>query len=288
VNPTAGVIAAIFSSALGGTAAALTRYTIHASDPVTLAAFRFGIGFIPIAAIALALGVRWPRGRDAVWVVLLGMLFFSFFFVLYNMAMSYTSAARGSLALSMLPLTTMVVAAILGREALSWRKSTGVLIAIGGVGFALSTGLADAPADAWRGDLVMAAATLCMALYNVWSRPLMQRSSMLGFLATGMGAGALISTLLAWEGGGFARVAATFGPPQWSAIACLGIFGGAAAFYLWVFALERTTPTRVANTMTVNPIAASTLAALLIGEPIGLNLIGGIAAVGIGIWVASS
>jgi drug/metabolite transporter (DMT)-like permease len=287
VGPTAGIVAAIFSSALGGTAAALTRYTIHASDPVTLAAFRFGIGFVPILAIALALGVRWPRGRDAVWVILLGVLFFSLFFVIYNVAMSYTSAARGSLALSMLPLTTMLVAALLGREALSWRKTTGVLIAVAGVAFALSTGLADAPADAWRGDLVMAAATLCMALYNVWSRPLMQRSSMLGFLATGMGAGALVSTLLAWQGGGFERVAATFGPPQWWAIACLGVFGGAAAFYLWVFALERTTPTRVANTMTVNPIAASSVAALLIGEPIGLNLVVGIAAVGVGIWVAS-
>ena len=287
MGPTAGIVAAIFSSALGGTAAALTRYTIHASDPVTLAAFRFGIGFIPILAVALALGVRWPRGRDAVWVILLGVLFFSLFFVIYNVAMSYTSAARGSLALSMLPLTTMLVAALLGREALSWRKTTGVLIAVAGVAFALSTGLADAPADAWRGDLVMAAATLCMALYNVWSRPLMQRSSMLGFLATGMGAGALVSTLLAWQGGGFERVAATFGPPQWWAIACLGVFGGAAAFYLWVFALERTTPTRVANTMTVNPIAASTVAALLIGEPIGLNLVVGIAAVGVGIWVAS-
>jgi len=287
VGPTAGIVAAIFSSALGGTAAALTRYTIHASDPVTLAAFRFGIGFIPILAVALALGVRWPRGLDAVWVFLLGVLFFSLFFVIYNVAMSYTSAARGSLALSMLPLTTMLVAALLGREALSWRKTAGVLIAVAGVAFALSTGLADAPADAWRGDLVMAAATLCMALYNVWSRPLMQRSSMLGFLATGMGAGALVSTLLAWQGGGFERVAATFGPPQWWAIACLGVFGGAAAFYLWVFALERTTPTRVANTMTVNPIAASTVAALLIGEPIGLNLVVGIAAVGVGIWVAS-
>ena len=287
MGPTAGIVAAIFSSALGGTAAALTRYTIHASDPVTLAAFRFGIGFIPILAVALALGVRWPRGLDAVWVFLLGVLFFSLFFVIYNVAMSYTSAARGSLALSMLPLTTMLVAALLGREALSWRKTAGVLIAVAGVAFALSTGLADAPADAWRGDLVMAAATLCMALYNVWSRPLMQRSSMLGFLATGMGAGALVSTLLAWQGGGFERVAATFGPPQWWAIACLGVFGGAAAFYLWVFALERTTPTRVANTMTVNPIAASTVAALLIGEPIGLNLVVGIAAVGVGIWVAS-
>jgi drug/metabolite transporter (DMT)-like permease len=201
--------------------------------------------------------------------------------------MSYTTAARGSLALSMLPLTTMLVAAILGREALTKRKTIGVLIAVGGVALALSAGLQNAPPDAWRGDLVMAAATLCMALYNVWSRPLMQRSSMMGFLATGMGAGALLSTVIAWTSGGFEHVAATFGTAQWVAIAVLGLFGGAAAFYLWVFALERTTPTRVANTMTVNPIAASLVAAAIIGEPIGVELALGIGAVGAGIWIAA-
>ena len=34
----AGVLAALVSSALGGTAAAMTRYVIGATDPVTLAA----------------------------------------------------------------------------------------------------------------------------------------------------------------------------------------------------------------------------------------------------------
>ena len=97
-----GVIAAVVSSALGGTAAALTRYTIHQSDPVTLAAFRFGIGFVPIVAIALYVDAKWPRGRDQLWVALLGALFFSLFFVIYNVAMSYTTAARGSLASSRL------------------------------------------------------------------------------------------------------------------------------------------------------------------------------------------
>src|SRR5258708_7029546 len=122
--------------------------------------------------------------------------------------MSYTSPARGSLALSTLPLTTMLVAALLGREALSWRKTLGVLIAVGGVAAALWAGLGDAPPQAWRGDLVMAAATLCMALYNVWSRPLMLRSS----------------TLLAWLGGGFPPAAANFGPAPWWAIPALRFF----------------------------------------------------------------
>src|SRR3954471_21816844 len=210
----AGVIAAVFSSALGGTAAALTRYTIQQSDPVTLAALRFGIGFVPIIAVALLLHAKWPRGHDWLWVAMLGVAFFSVFFVIYNVAMSYTTAARGSLALSMLPLTTMLVAALLGREALTRRKTLGVLIAVGGVALALSAGLRNAPPDAWRGDLVMAAATLCMALYNVWSGPLMQRSSRMGFLAAGMGAGALVSVVIAWTSGGFDTAARTFGAAQ--------------------------------------------------------------------------
>jgi drug/metabolite transporter (DMT)-like permease len=154
----------------------------------------------------------------------------------------------------------MVVAALLGREALTARKTLGVVIAVGGVAIALATGLAGAPAGAWRGDLTMAAGTLCMAFYNVWSRPFMARSSLLGFLAAGMGFGGGCSTLIAWQSGGLEAAALAFGPAQWAAVIVLGVFGGAAAFYLWVFALQRTTPTRVANTMTVNPIAASLLA----------------------------
>jgi drug/metabolite transporter (DMT)-like permease len=282
-----GVAAAVVSSALGGTAAALTRYVIGASDPVTLAALRFGIGFLIIFPLALALHARWPQGRDWLGVALLGIAFFAFFFFLYNIAMQHTTAARGSLALSTLPLTTMILAFLLGREALSKRKLGGVLTAVSGVAMALWGGLADAPPGAWRGDLLMLAATVVMALYSIWSRPFMARSSMLGFLAAGMGFGAAASVALSFFTGEIFLIK-NLSQEQWIAIACLGIFGGAAAFYLWVYALERTTPTRVTNTMTVNPVSASLLAAVLIGEPIGLPLMLGIIAVGAGIWLASS
>ena len=282
-----GLAAAILSSALGGSSGAITRYVIGASDAVTLAAFRFGIGVLFILPLALALGVKWPKGRDLAVVAFLGVLFFAFFFFLYNQALSYTTAARGSLALSTLPLTTMMIAALFGKEALTKRKSTGVLIAIGGAALSLWTGLAEAPAGAWRGDLIMVAATVCMAFYTIWSRPLMARSSLLGFLATGMAFGAVASVSLSFLTQGYQKVE-TFGAPQWWAVILLGVLGGAAAFYLWVYALERTTPTRVANTMAVNPIAASLLAAVLIGEPLGWHLALGIGAVGAGIWLAST
>jgi len=164
----------------------------------------------------------------------------------------------------------MVVGGVLGVEPLTVRKSIGVGIAVLGVVTSLATGLGAAPAGAWRGELTMAGAVLCMAFYNVWSRPFIRRSSALGFLAVGMGAGAAALVAIGVVTG---RV---------------GVGGGALAFILWVMALERASPTRVANTMTVNPLAASLLASWLVDEPITLNLVLGLVAVFAGIWIATT
>jgi drug/metabolite transporter (DMT)-like permease len=287
MNETIGVLIALLSSTFGGTAAAVTRYVVGTIDPVTIAAFRFGIGAAVLIPLTLLTRSVLPRGRDWLGTAGLGVMFFAVFFVFYNIAMAYTTAARGALALSTLPLWTMVVAALLGAEPLTTRKTLGVFIAVGGVALALFAGLASAPAGAWRGDLIMVAATVCMAFYNVWSRPFIARSSALGFVTASMSAGATCLVVVAAFSGGFA-VTQAFSAAQWIAVIYLGVFGGAMAFFLWVLALRMTTPTRVANTMTVNPIAASALAAVLVSEPIGWNLIVGLTAVGLGIWLAST
>jgi drug/metabolite transporter (DMT)-like permease len=283
-----GVLIAIVSSALGGTAATVTRYLVVGSaDPLTLSILRWGIGFVCVLPVALALRVRWPARADWPGVALLGFAFYGLFFILYNLAVSYTTAARASLALSTLPLQTMIVGALLGIEALSWRKTIGVSIAVLGVCAALASGLARAPAGAWRGELLMAGAVLCMAFYNVYSRPFIQRSSALGFLAVGMGAGAIALVIVGLLTGRLAVLQA-FGQAQWLAGLYLGVAGGALAFILWVLALQRASPTRVATTMTVNPIAAALLAQQLVGEPLTVDLLLGLVAVFAGIWIATT
>ena len=133
----------------------------------------------------------------------------------------------------------------------------------------------------------MTGAVLCMAFYNVWSRPFIQRSSALGFRAVGMGTGAAALILVGSLTGSIAALS-SFGSSQWIAGVYLGVGGGALAFILWVLALERATPTRVATTMTVNPIAAGLLATQLVGEPITPNLVIGLVAVFAGIWIATT
>ncbi|HJZ44376.1 MAG TPA: DMT family transporter [Hyphomicrobiaceae bacterium] len=287
MNERLGVGVAILSSSFGAGAAVATRYLIGAADPFTLAAIRFGGGVLCLLPLALLLGVRWPQRGDWPAVAGLGFMFYAVFFVFYNVALAYTTVARGTLALSTLPLMTMLVGALLGIEALSARKTTGVLLAMLGVSIALATGLAHAPAGAWRGDLIMAAATLCMALYNVWSRPYIQRSSALGFLTLGMAVGGGALVLISLLSGGAGQVA-RLGPVDWIAAIYLAAGGGALAFFLWVYALQHASPTRVANTMAVNPLVAGVLAAILLGEPITLNLAIGLLAVFAGIWIATT
>src|SRR5690606_9955572 len=157
-----GILAALLSSALGGTAIVATRYLAGVLDPLTIGALRFVGGFLVLMLVALRERDKWPKGRDWLGVAALGLLFFGLFPVLFNAALIYTTAARGALALSTLPLLTMIAGALLSVEPLTARKAAGVLIAMAGVAVALATSLTMVPSGAWRGDILMIAAACCM------------------------------------------------------------------------------------------------------------------------------
>src|SRR3954462_7977377 len=221
-----GVLGAVLSSGLGGTSIGATRFVRHAVDPLAIGAFRFGLGFIFLLPVALMQDGKWPARNDWLGVAGLGLLFYAAFPILFNASLIFTTAARGALALSTLPLLTMVVGAALGSEPLTARKTAGVLIAILGVSMALLTGLAAAPEGAWRGDLLMVGAALCMALYSIWSKPFIRRSGPIPFTTLAMAAGAAVLVILSKLRGSFAPIEA-LGPSQWLAVLYLGAFGSA-------------------------------------------------------------
>ena len=75
-----------------------------------------------------------------------------------------------------------------------------------------------------------------------------------------MAAGAACLILLSCLRGSFAPVAG-FGRRNGWPLSISAPSAAALTFYLWAFALERTTPTRVAISVTVNPITASLVGA---------------------------
>ena len=73
----------------------------------------------------------------------------------------------------------------------------------------------------------------------------------------------------------------------WIALVFLGTFGAAIGFYLWLWALQRLSPTRTAVFLTLNPIAATLLSVLLLGERLTFTFVIGLAFVLSGIVVAN-
>lgn len=80
----------------------------------------------------------------------------------------------------------------------------------------------------------------------------------------------------------------TFDTTQGLVALYLAAGGGAFGFFLWVLALKYASPTRVANTITINPMIAMAAGALMLGEPITLPLVLGLIAVCAGVWVATT
>ena len=280
-----GMAAGAGSATVGGTAIAAIRYLAAYTDPFTLAAMRFGIGFCILFPIACFKNERWPTPRDWPKTAGLGLLFFVVFPVILNLALSYTTAARAALTIATLPLLTMAIAAALGAERFTLRKGTAAVIALAGVAVALAAGLGSAPPGSWKGDLLMLAGAVFLAFYNIWSRTMIGRSGPLRFTAVGMGVATPVLLAVAWLHDGFASVMA-LGSTQLAALGYVGVFGGAVAYWLWAEAISRTTPTRVAMSITLNAVAASAAGAIVLGEPVGWSLVLGIVAVGVAMVLA--
>lgn len=283
----AGVAAALAGSVLGGTALAGTRFAVGALDPLAVVAFRYGIAallLLPFIGPSLAL-LR--RRADALPALGLAVLFFVIYPYTFALALAYTTAVRGSLALASMPLLTLAFAVAIGREALQWRRVIGMLIAVAGLAFALSPRAGQAMPDAWRGDLTMVAAAAMQAVYNVLSRPYIQRVGALPFTALGMalgGAALAAACLFLGSFHGMERLDTA----GWAALVYLGVVGGAALWVLWSVGLRYASASLVALTTTMNALTACLLGVLFLGEPLGPELVAGLVCVPLGIALATA
>jgi drug/metabolite transporter (DMT)-like permease len=117
-----------------GTSVAVTRFVVGEIDPVTVAFYRYAIAMI---CLLPALPFVWSKARvptaDVVTIALLGALFFGFFPWAFSAALQYTTAARGAIGIATIPIQTLIVAAISGREPLTRRNVLSVALGFAGI-----------------------------------------------------------------------------------------------------------------------------------------------------------
>ena len=280
-----GSLISIVSSAAAGASLVAVRFAVAEMPPLTLTLMRIAIALALIAPLALALGGRWPRGRELVQIMALGILVFALAQWLVSLSLVFTTVARGAIIFSTVPVMTLVAAAALGVERLTLAKGAGVLLATAGVVLAMGGGASGEP-NAWRGDLIMLAAAVAIAAYNIGARGPSRRYAPLVFITANM-APAVLVLAVATAASGLPVLALDLSTPVWTAVAFVGIVGGAIAHGLYLFSIRLTTPTRVAIAMPANPLAAILLAAAILGEPIGAGAMAGFVCVAVGVVLAN-
>ncbi len=264
------------------------RFVVTEWEPATLAFYRFGIASVTILPfLALSRSARLER-RDIVPVCLLGAAFFGLYPWLFAAGMVHIPASRGAVIFGAMPLAAMIVAAALRLEALTGLKSLGAALAFGGVALALGDRAAlgaDAD-DAWIGELLTGSATLLLAINFVLFKPWLRKYPALTVASWSILAGAVfLIPFAAWEGA-FAGIP-ELSAARWWAVALLGVFAGSLGYFLWIWALQCSTPTRSAVFIVLNPMTATLLGAVLLAETISPAFLLGLAGVVAGILVAN-
>ena len=167
-------VAACCAALCAGTSVVVTRFAVGEIDPVTLAFYRYAIAMICLLPV---LPFVWPKARvpaaDVITIALLGAVFFGFFPWAFSAGLQYTTAARGAIGIATIPIQTLIVATIFGREKLTRRNLLSVALGFAGIAivFGPEAYLGEVSRH-WLGDGLMLLGGLSAAIYSVFGRPM--------------------------------------------------------------------------------------------------------------------
>jgi drug/metabolite transporter (DMT)-like permease len=208
---------------------------------------------------ALTLRDRW----DLVWVGLVGHFAYQYCFV---RGVAATSASNAALIIGITPIVVAILSAALGRERISRVHWIGVAVSIVGVYFIVGRGASLDPA-ALKGDLAVAAAMVCWAIYTLGSSRLMARHSPLYVTGMTMAVGGLPYAAIMFPQVrriDWAHVSA-FTP---AAVVLSALLALCLSYLIWYAAVQKMGAARTAIYSNLVPISAMTVAVLWLHEPV--------------------
>lgn len=267
-----------------GAAMVATRFVIGELGPATLAGLRYAIGLATLLPFVLA--AREPATiapREWLRIALLGIGQFALLIALLNIGLQTLPAAKAALLFACFPLLTLLVAASLGHERLSLRKSLGVAFTLGGVAVALGPQALVADAPLW-GELAVLGSALCGAVCSVLYRPVLRRHAALPVSALAMAAAVLFLAVWAQFEEANVRVP-LLSATGWAAVVFIGTSSG-IGYFLWLWALRHAPASKVTLYLSLSPLTAMLLGGLLLHEPLAPALVVALLLVVLGLWVA--
>jgi drug/metabolite transporter (DMT)-like permease len=245
-----------------------------------------------LAAVLFALIHRAVAGRVRVREDLFRLAVYALFGVALNQilflgGLERTTATRASVLVATIPVWTVLIALLLGRERFRWSRVLGIATATFGVAW-LSTGgfTADVGEGSVLGDVMVTANAISFAVYLVISREILARHGSLTVITWVFAFGALWTLPV----GAPALVATPLSVvpfAAWAGVAWILLVPTVGSYMLNTWALARAESSQVAAYILLQPVVAATLAVLILAERPGPGTLLGSAIVVVGVLVTT-
>ena len=254
--------------------------------PLILLTARFSLAGILILGITALRGEAWSSltWRDAAIFAILGVANNALYLGLGYTGLQTVSAGLGGLVVSANPVFTAVLAAAFLGEALTWRKVTGLLLGIAGVGFIVWHRMS-AGSDDWHGILFTLASLASIVAGTILFKVLAPKGSLwVGNGVQNLSAGIVLlpfAFTLA-DVGNIVPSARLLG-----AFAFLVLGGSILAYLLWFHLLKVCGATAASAYHFLMPPLGMLFAFLVLGEHVEFRDLLGIIPVALGIYLVT-
>ena len=252
-------------------------------EPLGVSASRTGLGFLTIAPFAWAARARFPRDRRS-WLLLAGLGFLNFAlpWTLFGIAAQHAPSGASSIANSSQPLWSAIFGTILLKaDRLNGIRLLGLFVGFAGVILLMGGDMLNAGSSGSTAVLVMLGATMCYGISAVSIRRFLSHVPAVALAIGQIG----FATLYLWPAalvtGAFAT--AHLGAGQWASLFALGCAGSGIGVIAYMWLIGEVGPVRAAVVTYLMPPLGVFLGWLVLGEPVGWNLLGGLACVVVGV-----
>jgi len=259
-------------------------------SPVVLAACRFSIASLFFLGPVLSAGLRGRLTIGHLWkMAVLGQTSFSLYFWLQYVGVQGTNASIASiLVVGLIPLSTALVARVVGSEKLDGLKLAALILGFAGVPLIVLRGhsaVLSLNSGFLFGSLCLIANAFLWAFNSTFSKQWMRDEGLSPVLLTGgsmiSGALGLILASLIFPHAGDWRDVARLDPTEWAALAFLSLVCSVVAYFLYNFALTKVPASQAAFYIYFEPVVAVALGMSMLGERLNALMILGMAMVAV-------
>ncbi len=256
-----GVLWIVLSAAGFGAMAIFAKIAYREEVSLTSMLFlRFTIAGLLLAAWGTWQGMRWPRGKDLLWVAAMGGLGYVGQAFCYFSALKYASAGLVGLLLYLYPALVTVMSALLYRRKIGAARGWAIAAALAGTALTVGGDLQSQP----LGIMLGVGAALIYSLYIIAGEGVMPRVGALPAATVVM-----LSAAVVYGGAATAEgLALPDSVEAWLAVLAIAIFSTLLAILGFFKGLEKLGASDASTLSTLEPLVTIGLAMLVLGETV--------------------